>query len=64
MTGTNEGGLARQDIVLVDFIFSEDTGSKRRPVLVLSSAEYHHADRKPWWRRSPATPGAFCPVTI
>ena len=42
MTGSNEGGLARQDIVLVDFIFSEDTGSKRRPVLVLSSAEYHH----------------------
>ena len=42
MTGSNEGGLSRQDIVLVDFIFSEDTGSKRRPVLVLSSAEYHH----------------------
>lgn len=41
MTGSSEDVFTRQDVVLVDFIFSEETGSKRRPVLVLSSAEYH-----------------------
>ena len=30
----------RGDIVLVDFVFSEETGSKRRPVLLLSSDRY------------------------
>ena len=30
----------RGDVVLVDFVFSEETGSKRRPVLLLSSEWY------------------------
>jgi mRNA interferase MazF len=30
----------RGDIVLVNFVFAEETGSKRRPVLVLSSDRY------------------------
>ena len=41
MTSSSEDVSTRQDVVLVDFLFSEDTGSKRRPVLILSSAEYH-----------------------
>jgi len=41
MTSSREGVFTRQDVVLVDFLFSEETGSKRRPVLVLSSAVYH-----------------------
>lgn len=31
----------RQDIVLVDFGFSEGTGTKKRPVLIISSDNYH-----------------------
>ncbi len=31
----------QQDIVLVDFGFSEGRGSKRRPALIISSDEYH-----------------------
>ena len=30
----------RGDIVLVNFVFAEETGSKRRPVLILSSNWY------------------------
>ena len=30
----------RGDIVLVNFVFAEETGSKRRPVLLLSSDKY------------------------
>jgi len=30
----------RGDIVLVNFVFASETGSKRRPVLLLSSEEY------------------------
>ena len=30
----------RGDIVLVNFVLAEETGSKRRPVLLLSSDEY------------------------
>lgn len=41
MTSSSANVFTRQDVVLVDFLFSEDTGSKRRPVLVLSSPEYH-----------------------
>ena len=33
-------GYSRGDVVLVQFIFSEETGSKRRPVLLLSSEQY------------------------
>ena len=41
MTSSREEVFSRQDVVLADFLFSEETGSKRRPVLVLSSPEYH-----------------------
>lgn len=41
MISSSEDVFTRQDVVLVDFVFSEETGSKRRPVLVLSSPEYH-----------------------
>ena len=33
-------GYRRGDIVLVKFVFASETGSKRRPVLLLSSDEY------------------------
>lgn len=29
------------DVALVNFVFSEETGTKRRPVVVLSSDAYH-----------------------
>ena len=45
MTSFSENVFTRQDVVLVDFLFSEETGSKRRPVLVLLRfaliAEHH-----------------------
>ncbi len=31
----------QQDIILVDFGFSEETGSKKRPALIISSNNYH-----------------------
>jgi mRNA interferase MazF len=31
----------RGDIVLVNFVFTEETGEKRRPALVVSSDAYH-----------------------
>lgn len=31
----------QQDVVLVDFGFSEETGSKKRPALIISSDNYH-----------------------
>lgn len=42
MTSSRVDVFTRRDVVLVDFLFSEDTGSKRRPVLILSSPDYHH----------------------
>jgi len=42
MTSSSANVFTRQDVVLVDFLFSEDTGSKRRPVLILSAPEYNH----------------------
>jgi mRNA interferase MazF len=36
----------RGDLVLVSFVFSDETGAKRRPVLVLSTAEYHRGRRE------------------
>ncbi|MDA0264872.1 MAG: type II toxin-antitoxin system PemK/MazF family toxin [Chloroflexi bacterium] len=36
----SDGGYRRGDIVLVNFVFAEETGRKRRPVLLLSSEEY------------------------
>ena len=37
-------GVRRGDVVLVRFVFADELGVKRRPVLVLSADEYH-ADR-------------------
>ena len=34
------GGYSRGDVVLVNFVFSEETGAKRRPVLLISSDRY------------------------
>lgn len=31
----------QQDIILVDFGFSEETGSQKRPALIISSNNYH-----------------------
>lgn len=36
MTGYEQG-----DVVLVRFVFSNESGAKRRPVLVVSTEEYH-----------------------
>ena len=36
----------RVDIVLVNFVFAKETGSKRRPVLLLSSDEYMEGRQK------------------
>ncbi|PKB71414.1 MAG: hypothetical protein BZY87_06050 [SAR202 cluster bacterium Io17-Chloro-G6] len=33
---------SRGDVVLINFVFAEETGSKRRPVLLLSSNQYVH----------------------
>ncbi len=33
----------RQDIVLVDFGFSDESGSKKRPVLIISGDSYHQS---------------------
>ena len=34
-------GFKRADVVLVGFIFSDESGTKLRPALVVSSAAYH-----------------------
>ena len=33
--------FSRGDVVLVDFVFSDESGMKRRPALVISSPAYH-----------------------
>jgi len=33
----------RDDVVLVDFGFSEETGSKKRPALIISGDNYHRS---------------------
>lgn len=33
----------QQDVVLVNFVFSEGIGFKKRPALILSSEEYHRS---------------------
>jgi len=38
--------LERGDIVLVRFIFADERGAKRRPVLVLSGDAYHRGRRE------------------
>lgn len=34
-------GYSRADVVLVRFVFSDESGAKRRPVVVISSDVYH-----------------------
>ena len=34
-------GYSRGDVILVGFIFSDETGVKRRPALIISSDSYH-----------------------
>ena len=36
MTGYNRG-----DVILVSFVFADETGIKRRPALIISSGAYH-----------------------
>ena len=31
------------DVVLVRFIFADETGSKRRPAVIISTNDYHHS---------------------
>ena len=38
----NTTGYSRGDVVLVNFVYSEETGTKRRPVLLLSTEAYHN----------------------
>lgn len=47
MTGTPPmTGYKQRDVVLVNFIFSEGTGFKKRPALILSSEHYHRNRRE------------------
>ena len=39
-------GFRRGDVVLVAFIFADESGSKMRPALVVSSALYHRGRRE------------------
>jgi mRNA interferase MazF len=39
-------GFRRGDAVLVSFVFADESGSKMRPALVLSSASYHRGRRE------------------
>jgi len=32
----------RGDVVLVNFVFSDETGARRRPAVIVSSDAYHH----------------------
>jgi mRNA-degrading endonuclease toxin of MazEF toxin-antitoxin module len=34
-------GYKRGDVVLVRFIFSDETGERQRPAVIVSSEEYH-----------------------
>ena len=37
----NTTSYSRGDVVLVNFVYSDETGTKRRPVLLLSTDAYH-----------------------
>jgi len=36
-------GYSRGDVVLVSFVFSDETGERRRPSVIVSSDAYHHS---------------------
>jgi len=42
----SRAGYGLGDVVLVRFIYSDETGSTRRPAVVLSSDEYHRGRRE------------------
>ncbi|OHB75739.1 MAG: hypothetical protein A2Z34_06125 [Planctomycetes bacterium RBG_16_59_8] len=37
---------SRGDVILVEFAFSEETGSKKRPALIVSAENYHRQRRE------------------
>jgi mRNA interferase MazF len=37
---------SRGDVILVDFVFSDERGSRKRPGVVVSSQEYHKGRRE------------------
>jgi mRNA interferase MazF len=39
-------GYRRGDIVLVRFIFSDETGERQRPAVIVSSQAYHHSRKE------------------
>ena len=39
-------GASRGDVVLVGFVFADESGKKLRPALVVSSAAYHRGRRE------------------
>jgi mRNA interferase MazF len=39
-------GCKREDVVLVRFIFSDETGERRRPAVIVSSDAYHRSRRE------------------
>jgi mRNA interferase MazF len=39
-------GFRRGDVVLVSFLFADESGTKVRPALVISSARYHRGRRE------------------
>ena len=36
-------GYSRGDVVLVSFVFSDETGERRRPAVIVSSEAYHES---------------------
>ena len=36
-------GFRRGDVVLVRFVFSDESGVKRRPVVIISTSDYHQS---------------------
>ena len=36
-------GYSRGDVVLVSFVFSDETGERRRPAVIVSSETYHQS---------------------
>jgi mRNA interferase MazF len=39
-------GFRRGDVVLISFVFADESGSKLRPALVVSAAPYHRSRRE------------------
>jgi mRNA interferase MazF len=39
-------GYDRGDVVLVSFVFSDETGERRRPAVIVSSEAYHRSRRE------------------